>query len=76
MFVGVVTALATWVAAVLLGVLSPGAAPPMATAVAIVVVLVLVVILGGRVVFVGRAPAGGSSPRPPIASRMASPASG
>ena len=50
-FVGVVTALATWVAAVLLGVLSPGAAPPMATAVAVVVVLVVVVILGGRVVF-------------------------
>ena len=50
-FVGVVTALATWVAAILLGVLSPGAAPPMATAVAIVVVLVVVVILGGRVVF-------------------------
>ena len=47
-FVGVVTALATWVAAVLLGVLSPGAAPPTATAVAVVVVLVVVVILGGR----------------------------
>jgi two-component system sensor histidine kinase BaeS len=50
-FVGVVTALATWVAAVLLGVLSPGAAPPTATAVAIVVVLVVAVILGGRLVF-------------------------
>ncbi len=50
-FVGVVAALATWVAAVLLGVLSPGASPPAATAVAVVVVLVLAVILGGRLVF-------------------------
>jgi two-component system sensor histidine kinase BaeS len=48
LFVGVVAALATWVAAALLGVLSPGAAPPTATAVAIVVVLVLALALGAR----------------------------
>ena len=42
--VGVVTALATWVAAALLGVLAPGAAPSALTAVAVLVVIVL---LGG-----------------------------
>ena len=52
LFVGIVTAAATWVAAVLLGVVAPGAAPPTATAVAVVVVLILAIVIGGRV-FVG-----------------------
>jgi two-component system sensor histidine kinase BaeS len=48
LFVGVVTALATWVAAALLGVLAPGAAPPTATAIAVIVVLIVAVLLGVR----------------------------
>ena len=48
-FVGVITALATWLAGVLLGVLSPGASPPTATAVAVVVVLIVAVAVGVRV---------------------------
>jgi two-component system sensor histidine kinase BaeS len=42
--IGVITALATWVAAALLGVLEPGATPSALTAVA---VLVVIVVLGG-----------------------------
>jgi two-component system sensor histidine kinase BaeS len=47
--VGVVSALATWVAAALLGVIAPAAAPSTVTAVAVVVVLVLAVLMGIRV---------------------------
>ena len=48
-FVGVITALATWLAGVLLGVLSPGSSPPTATAVAVVVVLIVAIAVGVRV---------------------------
>lgn len=47
--VGLVSTLATWVAAALLGVLAPSAAPSTVTAVAIVVVLVIAVMVGIRV---------------------------
>lgn len=47
--VGIVSALATWVAAALLGVIAPSAAPSTVTAVAVVVVLVLAVLAGIRV---------------------------
>ena len=43
------TALATWLAGVLLGVLSPGSSPPTATAVAVVVVLIVAIAVGVRV---------------------------
>ena len=58
-FVGLVTVLATWVAGVLLGVISPGASPPTATAVAVIVVLVLAVLVGIRVFGAGGATARG-----------------
>ena len=50
-FVGVLTALATWVAAFLLGIIAPGASPPTATVVAVVVVLVVAIVVGGRAFF-------------------------
>ncbi|HEY6570633.1 MAG TPA: HAMP domain-containing sensor histidine kinase [Candidatus Limnocylindrales bacterium] len=50
-FVGVLTALATWVAALLLGIIAPGASPPTATVVAVVVVLIVAVVIGGRAFF-------------------------
>ncbi len=49
--VGIVTALATWVAAAVLGVLSPGAAPSALTAVAVLVVPLVVVGVTFRVFF-------------------------
>jgi two-component system sensor histidine kinase BaeS len=49
LLVGLVSALATWVAAALLGVIAPSAAPSTVTAVAVVVVLVLAVLAGVRV---------------------------
>jgi two-component system sensor histidine kinase BaeS len=49
LFIGVVTALATWVAGALLGLLAPGAAPSAATAIAVVVVLVLAIAVAVRV---------------------------
>ena len=48
-FVGVVTVLATLVAGVLLGALSPGSSPPTATAIAVVVVLIATIAVGVRV---------------------------
>jgi two-component system, OmpR family, sensor histidine kinase BaeS len=48
LFIATITAIATWVAAALLGVIAPGAAPSAATAVAVVVVLVIAVALGIR----------------------------
>jgi two-component system sensor histidine kinase BaeS len=50
LLIGAITAVATWVAATLLGVVAPGAAPSALTAAAIAVVAVLGVILAGRVV--------------------------
>ena len=47
--VGLVTALATWVAAAVLGILAPSAAPSTITAVAVIVVLVLALLAGIRV---------------------------
>ena len=49
LFIATITAIATWVAAALLGVIAPGAAPSAATAVAVVVVLVIAVALAIRV---------------------------
>ena len=49
LFIATITALATWVAGALLGVIAPGAAPSAATAVAVVVVLVIAVALAIRV---------------------------
>ena len=49
LFVGLVTALATWVAGALLGIVAPGAAPSTLTAVAVVVVILLAVLVGIRV---------------------------
>ena len=49
LFIATVTAIATWVAAALLGVIAPGAAPSAATAVAVAVVLVIAVALATRV---------------------------
>ena len=49
LLVGVVTALATWVAGALLGVVAPGAAPSTLTAGAVVVVILLSVLVGVRV---------------------------
>jgi two-component system, OmpR family, sensor histidine kinase BaeS len=48
LFIATITALATWVAGALLGVIAPGAAPSAATAVAVVVVLVIAVALAIR----------------------------
>jgi two-component system sensor histidine kinase BaeS len=48
LFVGTITALATWIAGALLGFLAPGAGPSAATAVAVVVVLVLAILVGIR----------------------------
>ena len=75
MFVGVVTALATWVAASLLGVIAPGASPPTATAVAVVVVLVLAVARRDPRLRRRRSARSRTSPRPPSDSPTASPAS-
>ena len=47
-FIGVVTALATWVAGALLGFVAPGAAPSALTAAAVVVVVVLAILAGVR----------------------------
>ena len=47
--IGVITALATWVAGALLGLVAPGAAPSAFTAGAVVVVIVLAVLFGIRV---------------------------
>jgi two-component system sensor histidine kinase BaeS len=49
LFIGSITALATWVAGALLGLLAPGATPSAATAIAVVVVLVLAVLVAIRV---------------------------
>ncbi len=49
LFVGLITTLATWVAAALLGVLAPSAAPSTVTAVAVIVVVVLAILAGIRV---------------------------
>ena len=49
LFIGAITALATWVAGALLGLLAPGAAPSAATAIAVVVVLVLAILVAVRV---------------------------
>jgi two-component system, OmpR family, sensor histidine kinase BaeS len=49
LFIGAVTALATWVAGALLGFVAPGAAPSAATAVAVVVVIVLAILAGVRI---------------------------
>jgi two-component system sensor histidine kinase BaeS len=48
-FIGIVTALATWVAGAVLGLVAPGAAPSALTAVAVVVVIALAVLAGVRV---------------------------
>jgi two-component system sensor histidine kinase BaeS len=47
--VGLVSTLATWVAAALLGILAPAAAPSTVTAVAVIVVIVLAILAGIRV---------------------------
>ena len=47
--VGLVSALATWIAAAVLGILAPSAAPSAVTAVAVVIVVVLAVLLATRV---------------------------
>jgi two-component system sensor histidine kinase BaeS len=49
LLVGIVSTLATWVAAALLGVLAPSAAPSAVTAVAVLVVIVVVVAAGVRI---------------------------
>ncbi|HEY3336429.1 MAG TPA: HAMP domain-containing sensor histidine kinase [Candidatus Limnocylindrales bacterium] len=49
LFIGIVTALATWVAGALLGLVAPGAAPSAFTAGAVVVVIALAVLFGIRV---------------------------
>lgn len=49
LFVGMITALATWVAGALLGIVSPDAAPSTLTAIAVVVVIALAILAGGRV---------------------------
>ncbi|HYO43244.1 MAG TPA: HAMP domain-containing sensor histidine kinase [Candidatus Limnocylindrales bacterium] len=54
--VGLVTTLATWVAAALLGILAPSAAPSTVTAVAVIVVLVLAILAGIRVFFIAVRP--------------------
>jgi two-component system sensor histidine kinase BaeS len=48
LFVGMLTALATWVAGAVLGLVAPGAAPSPATAVSVIVVVVVALVLGGR----------------------------
>jgi two-component system sensor histidine kinase BaeS len=53
LFVGLVTALATWVAGTLLGIVAPGSGATAPTALAVVVVLVVAVVAIGRIV--GRA---------------------
>ena len=47
--VGVITALATWVAGAVLGFVAPGAAPSALTAGAVVVVIVLAIVVGVRI---------------------------
>ena len=47
--IGVVTALATWVAGAVLGLVAPGAEPSALTAVAVIVVIVLAILAGIRV---------------------------
>ncbi|HKF84490.1 MAG TPA: HAMP domain-containing sensor histidine kinase [Candidatus Limnocylindrales bacterium] len=49
LFIGTLTALATWVAGTLLGVVAPGATPSAATAVAVIVVVAVFVLAGIRV---------------------------
>jgi two-component system sensor histidine kinase BaeS len=49
LIVGLVSTLATWVAAALLGVLAPSAAPSTVTAVAVIVVIALAILAGIRV---------------------------
>ncbi len=53
LLVGVVTALATWLAGTLLGILAPGAGASAPTALAVVVVIVVAVLIVGRIL--GRA---------------------
>jgi two-component system sensor histidine kinase BaeS len=48
LFIGIITALATWVAGALLGLLAPGAAPSAATAIAVTVVIVLAIAVAVR----------------------------
>ncbi len=48
-FIGVVTALATWVAGAVLGIVAPDAAPSALTAGAIIIVIVLAIVAGTRV---------------------------
>ena len=47
-FVGLLTALATWVAGALLGIVAPGAAPSSTTAVAVIVVIAFALVMGAR----------------------------
>lgn len=49
LFFGMITALATWVAGALLGVVSPGAAPSSLTTIAVIVVIAVAMIVGARV---------------------------
>jgi signal transduction histidine kinase len=48
LFIGVITALATWVAGALLGIISPDAAPSSLTTVAVIVVVAFAIVLGAR----------------------------
>ena len=47
-FVGLLTALATWVAGALLGIIAPDAAPSSTTAVAVIVVIAFALVMGAR----------------------------
>ena len=49
LFIGAITALATWIAAAVLGLVAPGAAPSALTAGAVVIVIVLAAAVGFRV---------------------------
>ncbi len=73
LLVGLVSTLATWVAASLLGFLAPSATPSAVTAVAVLVVLVARDPGGDPRLRLGRPAARARSPTPPSASRTASP---